>query len=377
MKLLIISATPHYRRGEEIVGHGATVREINHLSSLFDQVTHIGFLYKTTSSKSALAYTSPDFRFVALEPSGGDTLAAKLGILLHFPGYIRAILRELPHQDMVHVRCPANVSMLAIVLLAFLKKPRIRWVKYGGNWQSYSSEPWSYAFQRWWLRRNLADCQVTVSGAWSDQPDHIHSFDNPCLTRDEIADGRQAARGKQLGETANLLYAGRLDPKKGLLTALEVIAQLHREGHKLRYDIVGAGPQADELTAAVDALGLQEVVHFHGPMTRGDLNKFYARAHFVLLPSLSEGWPKILSEGLAYGAVPIAGAVGSIPSYLEQFMVGRALPPGDVDAFVAALQAYFAEPDQWIAESQRGLEVVERFSYAAYLQRVQTLMDRR
>jgi hypothetical protein len=129
MKLLIISATPHYRRGTQIVGHGATVREIDHVKELFEQITHIGFLYDNPSPASALPYESPDVRFLALKPSGGDSLIAKAKILLRFPDYARATLRELPQYDMVHVRCPANVSLLAIMLLALLRRPHLRWIK--------------------------------------------------------------------------------------------------------------------------------------------------------------------------------------------------------------------------------------------------------
>jgi hypothetical protein len=41
MRLLIISHTPHYHRDGEIVGWGATVREIDHLAALFESVVHI------------------------------------------------------------------------------------------------------------------------------------------------------------------------------------------------------------------------------------------------------------------------------------------------------------------------------------------------
>ena len=40
-KLLIISHTPHFRRGKTIVGWGATVREIRYLAKAFDSICHI------------------------------------------------------------------------------------------------------------------------------------------------------------------------------------------------------------------------------------------------------------------------------------------------------------------------------------------------
>ncbi len=40
---------------------------------------------------------------------------------------------------------------------------------------------------------------------------------------------------------------------------------------------------------------------------------------------------------MAYGVVPVASAVSSIPHYLEGFGVGRALAPNDLDGFVEAI----------------------------------------
>ena len=45
MKLLIISHTPHYMNGTQLKGWGATVREIDYLAELFDEIIHIAPLY--------------------------------------------------------------------------------------------------------------------------------------------------------------------------------------------------------------------------------------------------------------------------------------------------------------------------------------------
>ena len=43
------------------------------------------------------------------------------------------------------------------------------------------------------------------------------------------------------------------------------------------------------------------------------------QAYLMLFPSESEGWPKVLSEGKAYGVVPVTSDVSSIPQYLREF----------------------------------------------------------
>lgn len=47
------------------------------------------------------------------------------------------------------------------------------------------------------------------------------------------------------------------------------------------------------------------------------VHKELQEAHFLVLPSKSEGFPKVVAEAWNYGCIPICSAVGSIPHYLE------------------------------------------------------------
>ena len=58
---------------------------------------------------------------------------------------------------------------------------------------------------------------------------------------------------------------------------------------------------------------------------------------------------------MAYGVVPLAGAVSSIPQILAETGAGVALPPFDVNAFVNEVLAYAAHPDRWKAASRAGI----------------------
>src|SRR5262249_8898979 len=124
MKLLIISNMPHYRSEDRIVGWGPTIQEISHLAGLFDEVKHIACLHSGEAPKSSLPYQAANVDFVPVPASGGVRWLDKLGILRLAPLYVRAILHHLKEADVVHVRCPANISLMAIVLLGFVSHPR-------------------------------------------------------------------------------------------------------------------------------------------------------------------------------------------------------------------------------------------------------------
>lgn len=369
MRLLVVSHTAHYRAGDRVAGWGPTLREIDHLSELFDEVVHVAPLHDGPAPASAVPYQSPRVRFVPVHPAGGRDIAAKVKILRHAPTYVATILREMRRSDVVHVRCPANISMMAALVLALVRRPRRRWIKYAGNWRPDAPEALSYTFQRWWLARPHHGAVVTVNGEWPDLPGHVLPFLNPCLTDEELADGRRSAGAKRLDGRVRLIFVGRVEPEKGAGRVLAIHERVRRAGVDATLDVVGDGPARAEFEVKASP-----GVTFHGWVPRPAIAPLYAAAHLVLLPTDSEGWPKVLSEAMAYGVVPVASQVSSIPGYLANFGLGRVHPPDDVDGFAASVVAYARSPERWAAESARALEVAERFTYRTYLKSVREML---
>ena len=375
-RLLIISHTAHYHQEDgTVVGWGPTVRELNHLASLFTAVTHIAPLHSQPPPSSSLPYTAPNVTLRPVSAAGGAGIKAKLGILTQIPGYWRVIQEELRRADAVHVRCPANISLVALFALMFSSQPRLRWVKYAGNWCAYPNEAFSYKLQRALLRWRVTRSQVTVNGRWPTSPAHVHSFNNPSLSAEDIAAGQRAAKQKQLSQPLNLFFAGRLEDAKGVPHILEICEGLQAEGVAFALHLAGDGSRRPFYERWVREAGMETAVTFHGWLPRPKLADFYAQAHFFLLPSASEGWPKVLSEAMAYGAVPLASAVSSIPQILAKTGAGLAIPAEDPAAYVQAICDYLQAPQTWQNASQNGVAAAQQFTYAHYLTKVATLFN--
>jgi glycosyltransferase involved in cell wall biosynthesis len=375
MRLVIISNMAHYRRADgAIVGHGATARELDALATLFDEVRHVACLHDDPAPASALPYAAPNLALIPVPPAGGDELVAKLGILRQTPRYVATIARELPGADAVHVRAPANISLYALAMLAARRGPARRWVKYAGDWGRRRGEPLSYRLQRAWLARPGHGAQVTINGRYPDQPGHVHSWWNPCLTDDELVRGRVGATSKRLASPIRLAFVGHLGAAKNPAIAVETLAELRRGGIDARLDVAGEGSELPALVEQVERDELGDAVAFHGALPRPALAALYDAAHFVVLPSRSEGWPKVLGEGMASGAVPIATAVGGIPDALARLATGHAVAAPSAPAFAAAIRGYLTDPARWQRESTAALAAAEQFSYASYLRAVQALL---
>ena len=372
MRLLVISHTPHYYHNGQLVGWGPTVRELDVLGGLCTELVHLAPLYDEPAPASALPYASARVRVESVPAAGGPSLWDKWKFVRLIPRYLGAMRAAMAGADAVQVRCPANISLIAILYLALRRPPPIRWVKYGGNWQPEQPEPLFYRFQRWWLRRGWQGGIVTVNGRWPHQPAHITSFLNPSLAQTEIEAAQEATSQKCLTWPIRLLFVGRVERAKGIEQTLRIAAALKVPVH---LDIVGDGPERGDFEQQAASLGIGHLVQFHGWQPRSNLNQFYKQAHFILLPSLaSEGWPKVLSEAMAYGVVPLASNISSIPQVLADIGAGKAYPAHDVAAFTRSICDYLEAPDRWHRESLAGRRAASRFTYEAYVQAVGNLL---
>ena len=374
MNLLIVSHTPHYRRDKELVGWGATVREIDQLGEIFDRVVHVAPLLNEKAPASAVPYTSRRVRMKPVRAAGGSGVRNKLSILTAIPGYLHAMLSELRKADVVHVRCPANISLIALMLLSLLPYPRKRWIKYAGNWKPEGREAFSYRFQRWWLRTGFHRGVVTVNGEWPNQPSFVHTFLNPCLNHEELLDGRRLNGARELETPVRLMFAGQLETTKGVGRTLMILARLKGLGVDATLDLVGDGKEKPKFEQLACSLGVKQQVRFLGWQPRSSMGHLYSCAHFILLPSNSEGWPKVLSEAMAFGVVPLASNVSSIPQYLDRFESGKSLDPKNTASFADAIESYLEHPEQWKRESENGQRAAELFGYDNYLKAVQKLL---
>jgi glycosyltransferase involved in cell wall biosynthesis len=374
VKLLIISNMAHYLDGGSIVGWGPGVREIDQLAREFDQVRHVAMLHAGQPPATALAYRSSNVTLVPQKPCGGPGVQAKFGILRRTPEYLCVCLRESRGADVIHVRCPANISLEALLLLRFLPRRKLRWVKYAGNWRPASHEPFFYRLQRRWLELGISRGLVTVNGEWPNQPAHVRSFHNPCFTAGELRTAGLQTRHKQMSVPIRLLFAGRLRPSKGADQALHVLRELRSRGWRARLDMAGDGPQAHPLRELALRSGLANDVTFHGWVAPATLKELYRDAHFLLLPSSTEGWPKVLSEAQAFRCVPLATAVSCIPQILSEAQAGVALEPGDVRGFVEQIERLALDPAAWRRMADNGRRAAADFTYEAYVERVCRLL---
>lgn len=143
-----------------------------------------------------------------------------------------------------------------------------------------------------------------------------------------------------------LLYVGGLNRRKGVPVLLDALQALRREGRDLTLDIVGDGPERDALAARAARDGLGGHVRFHGFVAPGDgLFDFYRRADVFVLPTYSEGFPRVIYEAMGHSLPVVASAVSGIPFLLRDGHDALLVPPGDPRALAASLRRVLDDGD--------------------------------
>lgn len=368
MNLAVISHTRHFVvPGGTPLGWGPTVRELDALSSHFDHVYHLAYKMEGTPSEAFIPYSAPNVEFVPLSPAGGTTVWSKMNVLFQMPANLRTMFAYVKKADAVQIRVPTGFGLYALPLISRLaNRSGVKlWVKYAGNWVQ-KDPPLSYQLQRWFLKNNFQKSVVTINGTWPDQPRHCLSFENPCLTSDELMRGRVASDSKNFDGPLTILFVGRLEEAKGLgrlLRALSVIS----EGHVEKVIIVGEG-QLDGFRSL--AKGLSMPVIFTGGLSRGQLNDYYEKSHLMILPSdASEGFPKVIAEAACYGCVPLVSDVSAVSQYVND-RNGHIFSSLDPRGIAREIESMLQNRKVLKEKSKGANDLAAWFSYERYCSRI-------
>jgi glycosyltransferase involved in cell wall biosynthesis len=109
-----------------------------------------------------------------------------------------------------------------------------------------------------------------------------------------------------------------------------------------RWLIVGDGPAAEAVKAAVASLGPD--VTFLGRLEPSLLPPIYAASDLYVWPAIGEAWGMSLLEAQAAALPVVAGQVGGVAAVVADGETGLLVTPGDVSAFAGAVKALLDAP---------------------------------
>jgi glycosyltransferase involved in cell wall biosynthesis len=138
-----------------------------------------------------------------------------------------------------------------------------------------------------------------------------------------------------------VLFVGFIRPEKGIEYLLRALP-LVRSDRPVELALVGSSAQfpreRERLEGIVAELGIEDRVQWEGYASFGQaLFDQMDRSDLLVLPTMSEGTPRVLVEARARSLPIVATRVGGIPSSVTDGYDGLLVPPKDPPALAEAM----------------------------------------
>ena len=146
---------------------------------------------------------------------------------------------------------------------------------------------------------------------------------------------------------------------KGQDVLLRAVALLKERQLPVELRIIGEGKHRLELESLSRALSLDGVVSFVGELPAGAaVRAELDNATVLVLPSRTEGLPRVIVEAMARGLPCVATSVGGIPELLHP---DDLVPSNDHQALANKIQSVICDPSRLNQMSERNLEKAQEF----------------
>ena len=171
-------------------------------------------------------------------------------------------------------------------------------------------------------------------------PDRVRVLYNPvnmALCRGDAGNRGTILRTLGIAEDAIVLgYCGRMHAGKGIFTLFEAATAAMEKEPRLHCLWLGTGPDAQALRDR--AANHPFKVRHHFPGWINSIHPYYSAMSMLAFPSIAvETFGRASVEAQAAGIPVLVSNVGGAPETLQPGITGVLLPPGDVDAWGAAI----------------------------------------
>jgi glycosyltransferase involved in cell wall biosynthesis len=337
------------------LGRGASAEEIDRTTYLLDRPMR--FLARCLGAGVVSPARALRTLFMAqrLSPSGLGMRLRHIAYALEAMVLARLLRRQ--RLQFVHVHMANNGA--AVALLATVYDPKLQYgLTIHGSAEFFDMVRLAVRqkAERAAFVRFISECGRAQVMAYTD-PATWDRFHVVHCGLDLDGFGPRAARER--GPLA-VLAIGRLTAIKGYPILLRALAQLSTRDVPWRLRMAGDGPDGRALEALARRLGIDNDVHFLGPVAPDLLQAEFQRADVLVVSSFMEGIPVVLMEAMAAHVPVVSTRVGGVPELISDGVSGLLVSPGSAEALADALERLHADPDAAARRAVKARETVER-----------------
>lgn len=171
-------------------------------------------------------------------------------------------------------------------------------------------------------------------------------------------------------DTFNILFVGRMDPRKGVKFLLQAFPMIHKQHPDCRLIIVGDGWLKEYYKMYIPD-GLEKKVFFEGYVAREDLPRYYAAADVFCAPATGgESFGIVLIEAMASGKPIVASNILGYREVVTDGQDGILVPPNDPAAISEAVLTLIKDHRLREAMGQQGLLKAPQYSWGSVAEQI-------
>lgn len=314
MIFCIITHVIHTQVGDKYFGYAPYINEMNIWLKNVNKVIIVAPKNNINTTAIHNYYQHDNIKFIEVPQFSFTNFKNCLKSIFYIPIIFFQIIKAMFMSNHIHLRCPGNMGLLASVAQVFFPN-KYKTAKYAGNWDSKSIQPLSYKIQKYILSNTFLSkkIKVLVYGEWQNQTKNIKSFFTATYFKNEIVE----INPRKLDKLIEFIFVGTLSKGKQPLYAIELINKLIKKGYKVQLSIYGEGIEKQSVLNYINQYNLSEFIFLKGNVNREEMKTIYQLSHFLILPSKSEGWPKVVAEAMFWGCFPIATNVSCVSNMLN------------------------------------------------------------
>jgi len=314
-----------------------------------------------------------DARHVATMADGG-----KFSKLLRYLAALPTAVLNFFWADLVHIHFASRASSMRKKVLAemalFFGRPVVMHA-HGAEYHMYWTEMTEAQRRHKLSLFKRIDALIVLGDSWRKfftsigvPEDKISVLPNPVALPAQIPI-------RQADATAQFVYLGIMDYRKGSFDLLEAVASLPEDvRNAVRFVIAGNGEVA-RMRAEVKAKGLESVVTVRDWLNVQQRDQLLAESDVFVLPSYNEGLPMAMLEAMAWGLPPLCTPVGSIPEYVTSGVNGITVTPGDVPALAQAITQLALNGADRVRMGQQARKTIEPLNLDDYIEKLCHVYD--
>ncbi len=267
-----------------------------------------------------------------------------------FPFYIAVMLFRTPYllvKNKINVMV-ASDPFIPGSIAAFWKRI-LFWKKLGlvveafGNWTETPAAPLPKPL-RWPVRGIInAASYWSISAADALRAESMVTLKKlQSYTKKKLPSDQFNLMHMELFETTNvkvdrkdkdfkMLFIGRVVKLKGVQFVIDILGNIKDKHPEARLLVGGDGEFMDELKKLAKHHDVEGKVVFLGNLGRQQVKEQLANCDIFLLPSMSEGRPRVLIEAMAMNKFMIASDVGAIHEIVENGRNGFLIDPYNIE----------------------------------------------